>query len=933
METPLLQTKLYIPPPRPEFVPRPRLIERLNEGLHRKLTLISAPAGFGKTTLVCDWINQKDEGGRPVLNEVKGPQDESGETLPPSAFIPHPSKVAWLSLDEADNDPARFFTYFIAALQQVNPQIGQTTLARLQSPQFPAGEALMTTLLNELADTATKIILVLDDYHLVETPTIHEAITFLLNRLPSQVHLVITTRADPPLPLSRLRGRGQLTELRESDLRFTAKEAAVFLNEVMRLNLPAADVAALEERTEGWITGLQLAGLSMREQADVGDFIDRFTGSHRYILDYLTDEVLDQQPEEVRRFLLQSSILNRLSGPLCNVVARQENSQAFLENLEAENLFIIPLDNERRWYRYHHLFADVLRSRLQQTMDAQELAVLHSRASAWYEQYAAAPDNQEFMVEAINHGLTGEDFERTARLIAQIAQIAIWQQGEINTVLKWLDKLPQQARMAWPQLTLTQALLLAWRQQFDAAEALLQDMIESPHTLSTLERDNFLGQAATIRATMANLQGNVQRAMGFAQEALEYLPEDDLQSRGISLGILGGIYRARGEVRAGIQAYAAASTRLQAAGQRVPALIALAYLGQIRALGGQLEQAYATYQQALQLAKAWGAQKFPAMGVVHINLGDLLRERNNLEAAGHHLQIGIELCGRWEGLGDDIFEGYLSLARLRQAQGDLAGALALIQTAIQVGQDHNVPDRAVFVGAQQARLWLAEGNVTAVKQWVEARGLHLDESPGNYPHEIEYLTLARLYLAEAKLDEAISLLQRLRHEVETAGRSGRLIEIMTLLALALYRQSDATQALLILSQVLTMAEPEGYVRVFVDEGFPMTALLKRMKAEERKPILSEADGMNDYIHKLLAAFADGDFYPSAFSPQPLIEPLTQREREVLRLIAVGRSNPEIAAELVIAMTTVKTHVKNIYGKLNVGNRFQAVARAKELSLL
>ncbi|MDX1521390.1 MAG: tetratricopeptide repeat protein [Anaerolineae bacterium] len=916
METPLLQTKLYIPPPRPDVVSRPRLIERLNEGQTRKLTLISAPAGFGKTTLVSNWIDDL----RVTIDESR--LDAKSQIANRQSKIKN--RVTWLSLDEADNDPTRFLSYLIAALQQIEPDIGQTGQVLLQSPRPPPVETLLTTLVNDITGLPQEIVLVLDDYHLIETQLIHEALAFLVNHQPPQIHLVITSRADPPLPLARLRARNELTELREEALRFTAEETTMFLNEVMGLKLSPEDVAELESRTEGWITGLQLAALSMQGRRDRAGFINSFSGSHRFILDYLTDEVLSQQPPALREFLTQASILNRLTGSLCQAVTGRDDSQALLEQLEAANLFLIPLDNQRQWYRFHHLFADLLRSRLPHVMEAATLTTLHQRASAWFAQAAAPANDSELMTEAINHALAAQDFEQAARLIAQIADVAIWQRGELNRVLAWLEQLPRQAELAQPRLALTHALILVWRGELDAAESLIQSVISQAGSQPAQIRDSLRGQAATIRAAITDIQGDAPAAMGHAQEALEYLTADDRQVRGLAMGILAGIYRSTGTLAAGCQAYAEAVTLLQAAGQRVPVFVAFGYLGQLQTQAGHLNEAGQTFEQAINLAEAWGALDFPTLGVVHINFGNLLRERDALDQAADHLQKGIELCQRWTGLTDDILESLVALARVRQAQGKWPEAVDLLQQAGQLGQAEAVAHWETWVGVGQARLWLAQGELSAVEAWTRHRNLQPQDAPGQYPRALEYLILARLYLYQGQLDQALSLAARLYPVAEEGGHTAWAIEALNLQAMAYHQQGQTDQAIMLIVQALSLAEAEGFQRIFLDEGEVMLALLRQAQARH----VSQA-----YLEALIPRFTSAADDLAA-KPQPLlIEPLSYREREVLDLLALGHTNAQIATALVISITTVKTHVRNIYGKLNVDNRVQAVARARALNLL
>lgn len=904
MSTPILSTKLYAPPSRPDLIPRPRLIERLNEGAHQGLTLISAPAGFGKTTLVIEWLRLND--------------------LP----------AGWLSLDDSDNDPARFLTYFIAALQQIEPDIGGTAQAMLKSPQPPPLESLITGLINEITATPIRFLIVLDDYHLIGARPIHNALTFLLDHLPPAMHLVITCRADPPLPLSRWRGRGQLTELRQADLRFTVDEAATFLNDLMGLDLSSAQISALEHRTEGWITGLQLAALSMHEHDDITGFINGFTGSHRYILDYLTDEVLSRQSEVVQRFLFQTSILDRLSGPLCDAVVDRgagerknsgENylsppspgpsaprtvgslasSQDTLEYLEQANLFIIPLDDERRWYRYHHLLADLLRHRLRQNLPDQ-VSTLHRRASEWYEQNG-------LLTDAVDHALAAANLERAADLIEQTAW-EVLTRGEMVMLLSWLDRLPDELARSRPQLRLFHAWALALTGQLDAVEPYLPD----------IDTQDLPGEVAAVRAYVAFLRQDVSRAIELSRHALEHLPPSNSFMRSIMALSLGtAYYWTMGDPVAACRTLAEAVNLSRATGNNHLILIATSTLGHAQQMQGQLHRAAGTSRQALQLVTEQGKRPAPFAGLAHIGLAGLLYEWNDLDRAKDHALEGIELGER--GGSVDVLQGgdsYLMLARVYQAQGQMDNALDLIRKAEQFAQSHDYDYIIALAAALRAWLWLAQGNVTAAARWAQERELSANDEL-SYLREFEHITLARVLTAKGQAGEALSLLDRLLEAAQARERRGSVIKILTLQALAFQAQSDIDRAVSRLEQALSLAEPEGYIRIFVDEGQPMAPLLQR--------VLSQ-DIAFRYASRLLAALKE-TAAPAPSAAQPLVEPLSERELEVLRLVAAGLSNREIAEELYLSINTIKVHTRNIYGKLNVHGRMQAVERARELGLM
>jgi LuxR family maltose regulon positive regulatory protein len=916
MATPLLQTKLYIPPVRPELVPRPRLIGQLDAGLHRKLTLVSAPAGFGKTTLLSEWVGSC---GRPV---------------------------GWVSLDESDNDPARFLAYFVVALQTIETDIGEGVLSAFQAPQPPPMESLLTALVNDIAAIPDPFVLVLDDYHLITAQPIHDALTFLLDHLPPQMHLVIASRADPPLAVARLRGRGQLTELRQTDLRFTPDEAAAFLNQVMGLELSADDVAALASRTEGWIAGLQMAAVSMQGQEDIASFVHAFTGSDRYVLDYLVEEVLQRQPNSVQTFLLQTAILDRLTGSLCDAVMdwRLEvggwkwegdqrptanlqpptSSQQVLEYLEHANLFIVPLDNERQWYRYHRLFADLLRQRLHQAQP-DLVPTLHHRASTWHEQNG-------LMATAIDHALSAGDLERAARLIEQTAEATLMR-SEIATFLSWMEMLPDELVRARPLLCVFHSGALLWGSRpLDTIEARLQDAVEADPDGS------ISGEVAAIRALLAAHQGDVRRSTELSHRALELLPEESLFLRSVVAGSLGLAYLWSDDVVAATQTFDELARIGQETGNVMLTVMALRRLARLRRMQGQLHEARALYEQALELAVDRQGRPLPIAGIALIGLGELWREWNDLEAAMRDLTEGIELTSQWSEAG--TVEGYIRVARVRQAQGDKDGAREAIQKAQQLALKTDTTEvDDLSVALHQARLWVAQGNLEVALRWVEERGLDRDVDSAelkesddllNYHlRKYEHVVLARLLMAQDRPDEARALLEPLLPRIEQQGRIGMVIEIHVLRTLALQAQSDVAQAMTALERALSLAEPGGYVRIFVDEGPPMARLLCQAAARGIAP---------EYTGRLLAAFPDSEFEPAVSSktqklkPQ-MVEPLSERELEVLQLIAEGFSNREIAQKLFLSVSTVKVHTYNIYSKLGVHSRTQAVAKARALGVL
>jgi len=896
---PLLATKLYVPPVRRGLVSRPRLIERLNAGLGRdrgfarRLTLISAPAGFGKTTLVAEW-----------LQHIKK-ADNAGWA------------VTWLSLDEGDGDPARFFAYLIAALQRVDPAIGRTAEAMLQSPQPSPPESLLTALINDVAAAPRPFILVLDDYHLITVLSIHQQLAFLLEHQPPHMHLVIATREDPPLPLSRLRARGQMVDVRQADLRFTEQEAADFLQRAGHLQLSPADVLTLHRRTEGWIAGLQLAALSLQGSDDVSQLVRSFSGSHRYILDYLIEEVFRQQPPDVQDFLLKTSILDRFTAPLCDVVcavgtdvAARSDSRDILLALEQGNLFVIPLDESRRWYRYHRLFVDLLRQQLR-TAGMQDLvSELHRRASRWYEA-------EGFPADAVHHALAASDWGRAAALILDVEE-AMLKRGEVTTLFGWFRSLPDEEIRVRPQLCLSYSWALILTGQLEAAESYLGQAEEAARDAPAL-----LGDIASAQAFIARARGDDRRTIELSQQALSLLPRDNLAGRSVVAVNLGIAHWSSSHLVEAERALTEASRAAQQSGNHYARLIALGFLGVVYAAQGRLRQAARLIRETIQS----GGQS-PATALAHNQLSALLYEWNDLEAAADHSQLGIEL-GRRGGNVEVQLGGYRTLARLKQAQGDAAAALEVLQEAHQLARESDVPplerDRNA---ACHVRIALAQGDLAAATRWAEHVTHDADASPF-YP--LLGLTQARLLLAQDKKTEAAG---QLAVWYETAARAGwqfGLVEVRVLQALA---ASTSDEALIFLAEALALADPEGFVRTFVDKGEPMAALLREAAARGIAPV---------YVAKLLAAFegqAEGERRMPAPSrpalvprPSSLVEPLTERELEVLQLLVEGQMYREIAQALCISINTVKTHLRNVYGKLGVHNRREAIVQAKELDLL
>ena len=900
---PLLLTKLSVPSARRSLVSRLRLSERLDEELGGKLTLISAPAGFGKTTLLSMWL---------AVSSRRG------------------SSAVWLSLDPGDNDPTRFWRYFIAVADRLYPGAGDTALMLLQSSQAPPIEAILTTLLNELTELPADAVLVLDDYHLIESQTIHEALIFLIEHLPPQVHLIISTRADPPLPLSRLRARGEMAELHASDLRFTTEETATFLERTVGSRLSAEEVAELGARTEGWVAGLQLAALALRDRSDISDFIAAFTGSNRYVVDYLAEEVLARQPEALRTFLLQTSILDRMCGPLCDAVTSRDDGQEALEYLEHANLFVIPLDEERRWYRYHHLFADVLRQRLRET-DADLLPELHRRASVWFERQGLA-------AEAVDHALEAHDIERAAALIEETG-LSVMLPGQVFTLLGWLDTLSDAVVSSRPALSIVHAAALMFANEPEAAEARVDDAERVVQADAPADQTLILGQAATIRGNLARISGDLARCVAFSRRALDLLPETHFMCTVARLNATYA-YKVSGEVTPTTERLVAeVIAPVRGTGNPLTILRSVINMAQLQVLQGRLRQAVTTFGEAAR--SSWepgGSEHLVGNPAYYFGMGDLLREWNDLDAAERHLKQGMALVSEIPTVDAEVVaHGYIGLAQLHQAQGDYGAAETTLENFSHLAHQRNI--FAPLFGhatAMKARLALTQGNLPGAISWADASGLNVDEP--SYPREVEYLTLARVLIARGRsdpegpfFDDALRLIDRLLGAAEGGARMSDAIEIMTLQALALRATGEKTQAVNVLSHAFSLAEAEGYVRTFVDEGPPMAALLSEVLEAQQRGRLDPPVSAH-YLRKLLAALERDASGVAPPSPQ-LPEPLSERELEVLILIEAGKSNRRIAQELFVTAGTVKTHIRNIYRKLDAHSRTQALVRARELNLL
>lgn len=904
MAGPLLETKLHIPGPRRALVARPRLSDRLSQADEQTLILVSAPAGFGKTTVLTEWLAEAPANG---------------------------CSLAWLSLDQRDNDPTLFWTYFVAALDKASNGLGAKALAILRSQQSGT-EDFLTTLINELQAVPNRFVLVLDDYHVIESQAVQEGLAFLVENLPAQLQLVIASRVDPALPLPRLRARGRLLEIRAADLRFTPEEAATYFNGVMGLSLNAQDVAALEDRAEGWIAALQLAALSMQGREDVTRFIAGFAGDDRYIVDYLAEEVLQRQPDGVRNFLLQTSILNRLNGPLCDAVTGQNTGKAMLESIDRGNLFVVPLDDRRWWYRYHHLFADVLQARLMDE-EPSRISELHERASLWHEQDGDFP-------EAIHHSMAGKDFERAADLI-ELAIPAMRKDRQEATLSRWLQALPGEVIHARPGLGVAYAGALLASGELAGVDARLKEAEQWVSTTAEGGDDgNLTGSIAIYRAAQALAVGDTAGAMTHATTALGLVGKDDHLERGAASGLLAIGHWTNGELGVAYGLWSDSYSNLERAGHHSDMLGCSIALADIRITQGRLRDAMAIYERGLEVAGRHPAQMLRGTADMHVGMGMLLLERGELEAARKHLLTSQKL-GEGAALPQNPYRSRVAMARVLHSAGDVGGALEQLDEAERLYVGDFFPE-VHPVAAVRARMWIAHGRTSDALRWARERGIS-DEDELSYLNEFEHITLTRALLAQHRepsddsAGRAIALLGRLLRAAEEGGRTGTVVELLVLMALAQQKEADDGGALAALQRAVALAEPEGYVSVFVDEGEAMAdlleALAKQGSASDYVDRLLESVGTETHDTEAQGARTRSTRGHSTPAQQRLLEPLSERELQVLRLLSSELDGPDIARELLVSLNTLRTHTKNIYAKLGANNRRSAVRRAEELDLL
>lgn len=921
---PLVTTKLLLPPVRPQIVARPRLIERLQDGLTRKLTLLSAPTGFGKTTLLSNWL---------------------------AALDGHGVSVAWVCLDPADNDPIRFWSYVLAALNRAAPGVGDQALNLLAAAQPLRNEAVCTALINAVAASAAELVLALDDYQVIEEPALHEALAFLLTHLPSCLHLALASRSDPPFPLARLRVLGQVVELRAADLSFTSQETATFLTQVMKLDLPPHNVAQLEARTEGWVAGLQLAALALQSHQRADNAFATFTGNTPVLQDYVLEEVLSQQPEDMRAFLVQTALLPRLSGPLCAAVTGLADSQAMLLRLEQANLFVHPLDAEQHWYRYHSLFADALCAYLQK-ISPHLLPLLRQRAADWYHAHGQAD-------EAIAQLLAIPDYEAAARVVGAHAQSTLLA-GQFHTLLGWLKVLPEETLRASPQLMLYDAWALLLTGQLSDALVRLQAGVESYQPMlqaqeadarrlndeaGALARMLTAWHAGTLAARDGALSekslwlegltwvpviggGSIEAPQAAtstlaAPEVIDVeaaTPSDALLQSLMALS-LGFQAADAGDEERATHRFSEALRLSARQNNLIVSLLALCQLAELHILQGSLRRAATCYRRAQRLATDPEGHPLPMAGLAFIGMGTILREWNVLDAASRQVRTGIELCQQWGELW--ALDGYLALARISGAQSRWAEAQHALEEAERIAQRLENTTFLSHVAATQARIWLLQGNLRAAVQWASNAGCSR-AAPISAEEESIYLLFARVFVAQGNSGQALELLARMLPTIEAAGRKGRVIEICALQAVAWQAQNATAQGLTALERALTLAAPEGYVRLFVELGEPMSALLRQACARNILPA---------YSNKLLTAFSTPAAQHGRVNGASLPNPLTLREREVLQLLVAGASNRAIAEALVITVGTVKKHLHNIFHKVQAESRTQAIATARTLGLL
>ena len=885
----ILTTKFFIPSPRSNLVLRPRLLEKLNENWNCKLTLISAPAGFGKTTLLSECVQQCDK------------------------------KVAWLSLDEGDNDPNRFLIYLITALGKISPGIDEGLQNSLESNKPLNTESILTRLVNEIVHVSQPSILVLDDYHLIIESEIQEMMLFILGNLPEKMHIVISSRSDPPWPLARFRVHAELAEIRSQDLRFTQEETAAFLNDVMGLGLSPKDISALDTRTEGWIAGLQMAAISMRDRDDKASFIQAFTGSNRYVIDYLMEEVLGQQSSEVRDFLLKTSILERLTAPLCDFMVGKQSSQSVLLELEQKNLFLISLDDQRRWYRYHPLFGDLLRNHLRRN-HADKVPDLHQKASTWYEENGLIPDS-------INHAMAANDIKRIVRLTEELV-VSPMNYGELRILMGWLDGLPETTIHHYPWLLVTRALGHLNSGKYELSEARFTEVesILSAQSKTDEMAIRIRGYIAAIRSYLAELREDPFTAIQQAEAALALLPEKDIKLRSFVLIRWANCLTWIGDFQRAILAYKEAGEASKLVGDGQSAIIALSEMAIVQMIAGNLRQAIDSINEIHHYAEELAirdGRRLPAMGVLYRHLGHILRERNELSEASYYANETVEICRQW-GEKEALIFGLLGVARVKFAQGEYDQVDDLFQQILPIARQ--ISPRA----EKQFQVWslhfqLLRGKTESAEIWERDLGLRPSDE-FCYEQRFSYQNYAHLLATRGNYAQALKVVKALVKVAEEVGDWYYRIQYLVLQAIILHEMNLPDEAMAAMEKVLTKACAEGYARSILDEGAAVSDLL-RMAIQQGIEV--------DYARMLLEVLKKEQKSTLTTDVPELVlaESLSQREMEVLRLLVTDLTTPEIADELVVSVSTVRSHIKNIYSKLDAHSRFEAVAKARELGIL
>jgi len=884
----LVQTKLYIPPLRPNLVPRPHLFDKLNAGLSGKLTLVSAPAGFGKSTLLSHWISQSE------IN------------------------FCWVTLEENDNDIIRFLAYFIAALQTIDVAVGDQLLSLFHSSQQEQVKAVLVPLINQVAQTKNRFALVLDDYHLIESQDIHQGLSFWLEHQPPTMHLVIAGRSDPPLPLAKMRARREMTEIRESDLRFSIDESDNLLNQFLGLNLSREDIKAMVNRTEGWIAGLQLASIALQGKKDMSGYIQGFTGSQEYIADYLSDEVMNHQSKQVQEFLLKTSILEHLSSQLCDAVTEQKDSQQILQQLRSSNLFLTPLDDQGQWFRYHQLFADLLHQRLLES-HADEVPHLYLKASRWFEE-------KDLLAEAIEYALRGSYFDRAIALLESAAEETI-KSSEIATFMRWIEKIPEDLVRSSVTLSIYYAWALLIRNgRPQVAESYLESIV--------LQDSQVISRLMAVKSMLSMYQRQYPTAVSLASQALEELPEDDILFRELAAWNLSAALFMSGDKEGGEAILEEVAEVSRLSGNLLVAVIALCRLALARMQQGELHKPKELFQQALEIATDDQCNMLPVACEALIGLGTIHWELNELDLAHEYLLEGIELSKKWRQQSAII--GYVTLAHLNQSQGDVTLAGQMMEKAKSLASGTiatEADDR--YVALQQAHLWLRQEDLPAARRWAHECGFdddtyrrELQTSDNIGAHLIrhyELIVLARILIAGKRLAEALELVDRIFPFMEKMGILEKMVEIHILKAIIYRGLVKSNRANSSLATAVSLAKPEGHIRPFLEEGSVLVQILKSVAAQGVE---------TEFIHDILSASIES---PSASFNQKkrleLVESLSDRELEVLQLLATDLTVPEIANKMYLAVSTVRSHVKNIYGKLNVHSRFEAVIKGQELGLL